>query len=156
MKVCTLLTMNLSLEMTCLRLVWRVSYHWSIQNWTIILCIILGIQIVWTNTGEVRLVRMQIRWGKNRFLPGETLILLISSKNPKYLWLWDSTQRGIFLHGLFQKRWDWLLRYYIVFRTIGVWRGQRSPSRFSMTLFFIGSTGISAITCWRISEIGIG
>ena len=134
-KICKLLTTNLSLEMTCLRFIWRVSAQLSSQTWTIVLFIIIGIQIVWTDAGEVRLVRQIIWWGNTCLMTGASIILFISRKNPKYLWLWDITQRGIFLHSLCWKCRNWLLRYKIIFGTRGIWRGNRSPSRLHITQF---------------------
>ena len=134
-KICKLLTTNLSLEMTCLRFIWRVSAQLSSQTWTIVLFIIIGIQIVWTDAGEVRLVRQIIWWGNTCLMTGASIILFISRKNPKYLWLWDITQRGIFLHRLYQKLWNWLLRYVIVFVTRGILIGQHSLSRIRITRF---------------------
>ena len=125
--------MSLSLSMTHLILIWRVSAQWSSQTWTIAHYIFMGIRIVQTNTGEVILLRLQIWWGKTCFLPGESLILLMPSKNPKYLWMWYSTKRGIFIHRMFRNHYNWLLRYDIVFVTRGIWRGHHSPSRLCMT-----------------------
>ena len=133
MKVWILLTTNLSLSMMWLISICRVSAQWFSKTWTIVLSIILGISIVQINAGEVRLVRLKILRGKNCFLPGSSLILIIPRKNPKCLWLWDSTQRGIFFHRLCQKHWNWLLRYEIFFGTRGVWRGHSYPSRLRMT-----------------------
>ena len=135
MNIWTLLMMNLSLAMTCVRSIWRVSAQWYSQTWTIVLCIILGVNIMHTNAGEVRSVRMQIWWGKTCLMPGVYLILLMPRNNPKYLWLWDITQRGIFLHSLCWKCRNWLLRYKIIFGTRDIWRGNRSPSRLHMTQF---------------------
>ena len=133
MKIWTLLTTNLSLEMTCLILIWRVSDQWSSQTWTIALCIILEIHIILTDAGEVILARLKIWLGITCLMPGASLILLMLRINTKHLWLWDGTKIGIFLNRLYQKCWNLLLRYAIVFGTRGIRREQYSPSRLCIT-----------------------
>ena len=135
MNIWALLTTNLSLEMSCLILIWKCLAQLSSQTWTIVLCIILGIHIVQTNTGDVRLVSLKRLWGKAYFMPGAYLILIIPRKKPTYMWLWESTKIWIFLQMLFQKHWNWLPIYEIVFRKRGVCRGQSSALRLRMKWF---------------------
>ena len=47
------------------------------------------------------LLRIKIWWGKTCFLPGASIILLMPRKNTNHLWLWESAERGIFLHRIY-------------------------------------------------------
>ena len=116
----------------------------------------MGIQIVRTDSGEVISVRLKSLCCKTCFMTGASLILLIPMKNPNYLWLWDSTQRSIFLHKMCRKRCTWLLRYIIVFEKKVYEEGSVLPWDSVWHNSCIESTGIISITCWRKSKRLIG